>query len=57
MKIRKKSKKLNYIKIELFFIKITKKNISYKLKLSKDIKIYLLFYILLLKLVDCKSLI
>jgi hypothetical protein len=52
LKIRKKSKKLNYIKIKLFFIKVIKKLINYKLDLFKDIKMFLVFYILLLKLFD-----
>jgi len=52
LKIRKKSKKLNYIKIKLFFIKVIKKLINYKLDLFKDSKMFLVFYILLLKLFD-----
>jgi len=36
----------------LFFIKKTKKSINYKLDLSKNIKIFLVFYILLLKLAN-----
>jgi hypothetical protein len=49
---RKLSKKLNYIKVELFFIKKTKKLINYKLNLFKNIKIFLVFYILLLELTN-----
>jgi len=53
LKIKKlKKKKLYYIKIELFFIKQIKKLINYKLNLSKNAKIFLIFYILLLKLID-----
>ena len=53
---RKKSKnqytkKLNYIKVGPFFIKKQKKPVSYKIDLLKDLKIYLVFYISLLKLV------
>ena len=49
--MRKKIKKLDYSKVGLFFIK-TKKIINYKLKLPKNVKIYLIFYKLLLKVVD-----
>ncbi len=52
LKTRKLNKKLNYIKVELFFVKKTKKSINYKLDLSKNIKIFLVFYILLLKLTN-----
>ena len=57
LKIRKKSKKLDYIKLELFFIQVKKGTISYKLKLLKDAKVYLIFYILLLELLNPKMLI
>ncbi len=43
---------MNYIKIKLFFIKKIKKLINYKLNLFKNIKIFLIFYILLLKLAN-----
>ena len=33
LKTRKRSKKLDYIKIKLFFIKAKKKNVNYKLEL------------------------
>jgi len=36
----------------LFLIKKTKKLINYELDLLKNVKIFLIFYILLLKLVD-----
>jgi len=36
----------------LFFVKKTKKLINYKLNLLKDIKVFLIFNILLLDLVD-----
>jgi len=38
--------------MELFFVKKIKKLINYKLDLSKNIKIFLVFYILLLKLAN-----
>ena len=52
-----KNKKLYYHKVKLFFIKARKKSISYKIELHKNVKIYLIFYLLLLKLVDSKTLI
>jgi len=52
LKTRKLSKKLNYIKVELFFVKKTKKSINYKLDLLKNVKVFLIFYILLLKLTN-----
>jgi len=52
LKIRKKSKKLNHVKIESFFIKAIKESINYELDLFKNVKIFLVFYISLLKSVD-----
>ncbi len=52
LKTRKKNKKLYYIKIKLFFIKVVKKLINYKLNLLKSVKVFLVFYILLLELID-----
>jgi len=52
LKIRKKSKKLNHVKIESFFIKEVKKSINYELDLLKNAKVFLVFYISLLKSVD-----
>ncbi len=49
LKTRKLSKKLNYIKIESFLVKKTKKSINYELDLLKNAKVFLVFYILLLK--------
>ena len=43
---------MNYIKIKLFFVKKTKKSINYKLDLFKNVKVFLVFYILFLKLID-----
>ncbi len=36
----------------MFFVKKTKKSVNYKLDLFKNVKVFLVFYILLLKLVD-----
>ena len=52
LKLKKKSKKLDYIKVEVFSINVKEKTISFQLKLSKDAKVHFMFYTLLLKLVD-----
>ena len=54
LKTRKKSKKLDYIKVGPFSIKVKKKPVFYKLELPKDAKVYLIFYVLLLELADSK---
>ena len=48
---RRLSKKLNYIKLELFKIKTKITEVNYKLDLLVKIKIYLVQYIAILKLV------
>jgi hypothetical protein len=55
LKIRKKSKKLNHVKIELFFIKEVKKLVNYELDLLKNVKVFLVFYISLLESVDLST--
>ena len=50
LKTKRPNDKLNYKKFGLFFIKRCIKNTSYKLQLSPNIKIHLIFHILLLKL-------
>jgi len=52
LKIKKKSKKLNRVKIESFFIKKVKKSVNYELDLLKDAKVFLVFHISLLKSAD-----
>ena len=52
LKTKKKSKKLNHIKVESFFIKIVKESINYELDLLKDAKVFLVFHVSLLELVD-----
>ncbi len=52
LKIRKLSKKLNYVKVESFLVKKTKKSINYELDLPKSAKVFLVFYILLLELAN-----
>ena len=55
LKIKKKSKKLDHVKIELFFIKVIKEPINYELDLSKNVKVFPIFYISLLELVDLNT--
>jgi len=55
LKIRKKSKKLNHVKIESFFIKVVKRLINYELDLSKNAKVFLVFYISLLESADLST--
>jgi len=52
LKIRKKSRKLNHVKIESFFIKEVKKSVNYELDLLKNARVFLVFHISLLKSVD-----
>jgi hypothetical protein len=52
LKIKKKSKKLNHVKVESFFIKKVKRSVNYELDLFKDAKVFLVFYISLLKSAD-----
>jgi len=52
LKIRKKSRKLNHVKIESFFIKEVKKLVNYELDLPKDARVFLVFHISLLKSAD-----
>jgi len=55
LKIKKKSKKLDHIKVESFFIKAIKESINYELDLPKNAKVFLVFHISLLKLVDSST--
>jgi hypothetical protein len=52
LKIRKKSRKLNHVKIESFFIKEVKKSVNYELDLPKNARVFLVFHISLLKSAD-----
>ncbi len=52
LKIKKKSKKLDHVKVESFFIKAIKESINYELDLSKNVKVFPMFYILLLELAN-----
>ena len=51
IKFNKLTKKLDIVKLGLFKILRKKGLVNYKLELSKRIRIYLVFYILLLELV------
>jgi hypothetical protein len=55
LKIRKKNKKLDHVKIESFFIKAIKRSINYELDLSKNVKVFLVFHISLLKSADSST--
>ena len=52
LKTKKSSKKLNYMKVNSFFIKKIKELKVYKLNLFKKIKVFLIFDVSLLKPVD-----
>jgi hypothetical protein len=52
LKIRKKSKKLDHVKIESFFIKEVKESVNYELDLLKDARVFLVFHISLLESAD-----
>ena len=52
LKIKKSNKKLNHVKVEPFLIKNQKSKINYKLELFKNTRVYSIFYISLLKLID-----
>jgi len=55
LKIRRKSKKLNHVKVESFFIKAVKESINYELDLFKDAKVFLVFHISLLESVNLST--
>ena len=46
---KKRSKKLNHVKVESFFIKNVKGRVNYELNFSIDVKIFLVFHIFVLK--------
>jgi len=55
LKIKKKSKKLNHVKVESFYIREIKKSVNYKLDLFKNVKVFLVFHISLLKSADLST--
>ncbi len=52
LKTRKKSKKFDHVKVESFLIKEVKELVNYELDLLKDAKVFLVFHVSLLELVD-----
>ena len=54
-KNRKRNKKFDQIKVESFFIKAIKKSINYELDLLKNVKVFSIFHISLLKSIDSKT--
>ena len=52
LKNKRSSKKLDHIKIELFFVEKIKELVNYKLQLSSNIKIHLVFHVSFLKFID-----
>jgi hypothetical protein len=55
LKIRKKSKKLNHVKVESFFIKAVKRSVNYELDLPKNARVFLVFHISLLESADLST--
>ncbi len=55
LKIKKKSKKLNHVKVESFFIKAVKESVNYELDLPKNVKVFLVFHMSLLKSIDLST--
>ena len=54
---RKLNKKLNYTKIESFFIEAVKRSVNYELNLFKSIRIHSIFHINILESADLNTLI
>ena len=52
IRIIRPSRKLDYIKVGLFLIKKARGPVNYKLALLANAKVYLVFYVSLLELVD-----
>jgi len=52
LKTRKKSKKLDHVKVESFFIKEVKESVNYELDLLKNARVFLVFHISLLESAD-----
>ena len=55
LKIRRGTKKLDYIKVGLFLVDEQRGKASYKLHLPKDARVHLVFHILLLELASQDS--
>ena len=54
---KRRSKKLNHVKIESFFIKVVKNRINYELNFLVDARIFSIFHIFVLKSIHSKTLI
>jgi hypothetical protein len=57
LRTRRLTKKLDKVKVRLFFISKQISLVNFRLKLLKDAKIYLVFYISLLEPADAKTLV
>ena len=58
LKINKeRSKKLDHVKVESFFIKIIKGRVNYELNFLVDVKIFFVFHIFILKSIHSNTLI
>ena len=55
LQTKKSSKKLNYKKVESFFIKAIREEVSYKLHLSSDVRIHSVLHISLLESADSNT--
>jgi hypothetical protein len=55
LRTRRPSKKLNHVKIESFLIKKAKRPINYELDLFKDARVFSIFHVSLLELVDLST--
>ena len=55
LKTKKPSKKLDHVKVRLFFIEEKKRPVNYWLQLPKDTKIHLVFHVSLLESADPKT--
>ena len=55
LKIRRGTKKLDYVKVGPFLVDEVRGKLNYKLKLLKDARIHLVFYISLLELAHLDS--
>ena len=56
LRTKRLSKGLDYVKVRLFLVKEQRLLVNYTLDLPKDAKIFPIFYILVLELVDPKTL-
>ena len=57
LRMRRLIKKLDKVKVRLFFISKQISLVNFQLELLKDVKIYLVFYISLLEPADARTLV